>query len=182
MRACYRARKYFPANGTPALDKRARTVSRMSYPLPPGWPRSRLEVIASTIVFCVGLVIIIGIRTLTGPSSNPQTDTKPPQMASQSGMGVTARDEEACMRLSVDWAEFRASGSPRWGAGVDMSRLTPTVRDAFAAGKDMSAARQRVSAGTGTPDELRIATDEAVAQTTAGCGFDPQLFDSIDRR
>ncbi len=86
------------------------------------------------------------------------------------------------MRLSVDWAEFRASGTPSWSTGADARLLTPSVRDAFASGRAMSEARDRVRTGAGTTDQLRAATDAAVASTIAGCGFDPQLFDFLDRR
>ena len=144
----------------------------MSYPLPPGWPRSRVEVIASAVVFVVGLVIIVSIRVLPGtPSEKPWT----------TGMSTAARDKAACLRLANDWAEFLASGAPRWDAGVDMSTLSPTVRDAFASAEAMSETRQRVSTGNGTTDELRRATDEAAAKMIAGCSFDPQMFDRIDR-
>jgi hypothetical protein len=152
----------------------------MSYPS--GWPRSRLEAIVSLVVFCVGLAIIVGIRIFNGVPSDPAASSNPPQVRSSTGMGVTARDEAACIRLAFDWAEFRASGTPSWSTGDDASLLTPSVRDAFASARAMSEARDRVLTGAGTTDQLRQATDRAVTSTIAGCGFDPQLSDRFDRR
>ena len=164
-------------SGNPAANETIRTVRDMPYPS--SWPRNDLEAKAVVVVFVIGLVIIVSIRLLTGPPSGNETGNNAPQWRSTSGMGVTARDEAACVRLSTRWAEFGASGTPQWDDGVDMSALTPLVRDAFASAEAMSGTRQRVATGSATTEELRRATDEAAAKTIAGCGFDPLLFDRI---